>query len=81
MTRIDIDDRLAARLKEQAAARHLTIEQLIDLFSRDVGEFQDLQQINLEDLDRVLDELATDDEGLPVLPSDFSRADIYLDHD
>jgi hypothetical protein len=36
-------------------------------------------QMSLEDFDRLLDELAIDD--VPPLPPDFSRADIYLDHD
>lgn len=33
------------------------------------------------DFEAVLDELATDLPPLPVLPADFSRADIYGDRD
>jgi predicted DNA-binding antitoxin AbrB/MazE fold protein len=33
-----------------------------------------------EDFDRLLDELASG-PALPHLPADFSRADVYLDHD
>jgi alpha-galactosidase/6-phospho-beta-glucosidase family protein len=35
-----------------------------------------------EDFDRLLDEFfAANPEKLPALPADFSRADIYSDHD
>ena len=36
--------------------------------------------ISLEEFDRLLDDLS-DGPPLPRLPDDFSRADIYLDHD
>jgi len=36
---------------------------------------------SLEEFDRDMDELTAGMEGLPVLPRDFSRADIYTDHD
>lgn len=35
---------------------------------------------SLEDLDAVLDELAVAPLNAPSLPADFSRADIYADH-
>jgi len=34
-----------------------------------------------EEFDRDMDELAAGLEELPILPEDFSRADIYVDHD
>ncbi len=34
---------------------------------------------SVEEFDKLLDEFST--PGCPPLPSDFSRADIYLDHD
>ena len=37
------------------------------------------QGLSLTELESIFDELAV--EGLPVLPTDFSRADIYYDHD
>ena len=36
------------------------------------------KHFSLDEFDRMLDELALD---VPPLPADFSRADIYLDHD
>jgi hypothetical protein len=36
-------------------------------------------EMSLEEFERGLDELALD--NVPPLPPDFSRADIYLDHD
>ena len=37
-------------------------------------------EISLEEFDRLLDDLS-DGPPLPHLPDDFSRADIYADHD
>jgi hypothetical protein len=39
----------------------------------------DEDQMSPEEFERQLDEVALDD--VPPLPPDFSRADIYLDHD
>jgi hypothetical protein len=36
---------------------------------------------SLSDFDRWIDELSSGLENLPPLPADFSRADIYDDHD
>ena len=36
---------------------------------------------SLEEFDHDMDELAAGLENLPILPQDFSRADIYADHD
>ncbi|HQU42299.1 MAG TPA: hypothetical protein PK867_05780 [Pirellulales bacterium] len=38
------------------------------------------QDVPLEEFDRLLDELSSG-PALPHLPADFSRADIYADHD
>ncbi len=37
--------------------------------------------LSLEEFDRLLDELSEGLPPLPPLPADFSRADIYEDHD
>ena len=34
--------------------------------------------LSVDEFDRLLDELSTD---VPLLPPDFSRADVYVDHD
>ncbi len=39
------------------------------------------KSLSLEDFDRDMDDLADGLEGLPILPQDFSRKDIYSDHD
>ncbi len=39
------------------------------------------KQMDLAEIDRILDELAEGGENLPPLPSNFSREDIYFDHD
>jgi len=38
-------------------------------------------EMPLDEFDRWLDELSAGTERLPSLPTDFSRADIYQDHD
>ncbi|MGH9838009.1 MAG: hypothetical protein ACREEM_04420 [Blastocatellia bacterium] len=42
---------------------------------------EESKQMDLAEIDRILDELAEGGENLPPLPSDFSREDIYFDHD
>lgn len=41
----------------------------------------DGKQIDPTEMDQILDELAEGGENLPPLPSNFSREDIYFDHD
>ncbi len=38
-------------------------------------------ELSLEELDKLLDELAEAPSALASLPADFSRKDIYTDHD
>src|SRR5207249_3680765 len=42
---------------------------------------QDLPPLTLEEFDQLLDELSEGMPAVPPLPANFSRADIYLDHD
>jgi hypothetical protein len=39
------------------------------------------KELSLDEFDRLLDELAVGLPPLPPLPVDFSRADLYADHD
>jgi len=51
-------------------------------FETDMETFAEgAKQMNLAEIDRILDELAEGGENLPPLPSNFSREDIYFDHD
>jgi hypothetical protein len=44
------------------------------------SEVSALPKLNSDEFFRLLDELSAE-EDLPSLPADFSRADIYADHD
>ena len=75
-----------ARLLEAKAARNgTTVEAyLAALAERDAQDsitvMPALTEMPLDEFDRLLDELS-DGPPLPRLPNDFSRADIYADHD
>lgn len=75
-----------ARLLEEKATRNgKTLEDyLAALAEQDAQSSRPLMpmptDISLDEFDRLLDELS-DGPPLPRLPDDFSRADIYADHD
>jgi hypothetical protein len=80
MTRIEIEQGTAERLAQKAKSTGVSVDSLL----KHMLELTDLTQsreMTLEEFDRVLDELAAGSENLPPLPTNFSRADIYLDHD
>lgn len=82
---IDIDPALAEaiqRLQSVAAARKIPAAQMIDVLLQSSGNaFDASQQLGPAEIDAVLDELADQTEPHPSLPDDFSRADVYQDHD
>ena len=75
-----------AKLRERSAATGKDVTALVreaieEKFSP-VGEVGEDGQLSPEELDRVFDEFfAANPEKMPSLPVDFSRADIYEDHD
>ncbi len=79
MAHVNLDDRTAESLAAQAAAQGLSIDEYVKhLLRRENGDHAKLPRISADDLDRLIDSEATDTPGLP---ADFSRADIYADHD
>jgi hypothetical protein len=81
MVQIEVSPETAQVLQSNALARNINL----DDYLRTLAEADSLAMAtplpSLEEFDRDMDELAVGLEGLPVLPSDFSRADIYADHD
>ena len=68
-------------LRAKATAHCLSLDAYLRiLLEKDVGP-EPAPQPRLEEFDRDMDALAAGLEGLPVLPRDFSRADIYADND
>jgi hypothetical protein len=69
-------------LKSQAEARGLSLEQYLLLFA-EAGDATSGNGADLspEGFDQLLDELSEGLPPLPPLPADFSRRDIYSEHD
>ena len=76
MTSIQLDDGTAKALTAIATARQMTVEQY--LRSLLANEMALLENNSAAEFDRELQPLLFDG---PALPADFSRADIYADHD
>ena len=76
------------KLREKASVRGKSLEfYLQELVQRDaLGMNQTAsspagEELSLAEFDRLLDELSETPAALPSLPVDFSRKDIYADHD
>lgn len=77
------------RLRERAAESGLTLEAYLQrIVERETSGTDGAatasgprQPPSLEEFDRLLDELSEGLPALPLLPADFSRADVYTDHD
>ncbi len=68
-------------LQAQATARNMALADYLRLFA-DTGALTAANgQLSLQELDTLLDELAASTGSVPSLPIDFSRKDIYADHD
>lgn len=78
---IEVTSGTAQILRANAAALKISL----DDYLRRLAETDSLATLAsaplLEEFDQDMDELAAGLEGLPILPQDFSRADIYSDHD
>jgi hypothetical protein len=77
MVSIQLHDSVAAALTTQASLRGFSLEEYLSQLAN--GAIVSVApQLSADELDQQLDELSLD---VPPLPADFSRADIYLDHD
>ena len=77
MPQIRVDDKTLSALEAVAKARGLTVVEYLQSLVKEEGN-GNLPAFCVADFERELDELAT---GGPTLPRDFSRADIYAEHD
>ncbi len=69
-----------AKLRTQAAARRMPLDVYLEQFVEpDLAAAS--EAVSLQEFDRILDELAALPPPPGSLPADFSRADIYADHD
>lgn len=77
MPLIEVDNETAERLAFQAAARGLSAGEYLRSIVPATGT-NGSADVSIDELDVELERLAL---KLPTLPDDFSRADIYDDHD
>jgi hypothetical protein len=77
MVNIRLQESVAAALTAQASLQGISLQEYLSRLAN--GGVADVApQMSADELARQLDELSFD---VPPLPADFSRADIYLDHD
>lgn len=70
---------LLAKLRAQAIARRMSLDAYLEQFVEPAPPNMNAAA-SLDEFDRVLDELAAGPIAPTSLPADFSRADIYADH-
>jgi hypothetical protein len=84
MVTVQLDDRIAAALRDQAQARGLTLEAYLRAIA-EMLQYNVPAAINhgdAQEFDAALQELfAADTRPLPAVPLTYSREDIYFDHD
>jgi hypothetical protein len=79
MANIELPDSTANRLNDQARAEGLSLGAFLQVLANSRFPINgNLPQITGEELDRLLDEEASEDSAYE---GTYSRADIYLDHD
>jgi hypothetical protein len=81
---IEMDEKTAKVLEKlavQAAAQLLPLNAYLEQFVQANNHSAAQDAVALAEFDKILDELAAGPPGAPTLASDFSRADIYADHD
>jgi hypothetical protein len=76
MVSIQIHESVAAALTAQAELQGISLAEYLSRLAN--GAVKVSTQMPADELERQLEELSLD---VAPLPADFSRADIYLDHD
>jgi hypothetical protein len=78
MASLNINDKTAESLAARAAAEGISVDEALQRLLRSGTIVRTEPPIAVVELDALLDQELTD---APLLPADFSRADIYADHD
>ena len=79
-TIIEVDRATVDALRARAQAQGVTLAAYLRSIAAAATPFDNGVE-TMEQFDRLLDELASRTPSMPSLPPDFSRADIYSDHD
>jgi hypothetical protein len=80
-TTIEIEQQTAELLREKAEASGLSLDAYLRLLAECGTLSCQSAEMTTAEIDLVLDEISRGGEGKQSLPADFSREDIYLDHD
>lgn len=78
---LEVASDIARLLQANAVARKISLEEYLRTLAETDSLISSASNFSLEEFERDMDALADGLEDLPVLPDDFSRADIYADHD
>ena len=79
---IEIEPELIERLSEKAKEQGQTVNELLRKLLDEIEPLPASSDYSsLEEIEADLDALAEGTEQLPPLPENFSREDIYFDHD
>lgn len=78
---LEVTSDIAHILQANALARKLSLEEYLRSLAVTDSLINPPSNFSLEEFEKDMDALADGLESLPVLPDDFSRADIYADHD
>ncbi|MFN0111898.1 MAG: hypothetical protein ACKVZH_23815 [Blastocatellia bacterium] len=81
LTTIQVEQNLADALFVQAQASGLSLGDYLKTLMLKGSDQSRPEQLGLAEIDLILDQLSEGTEQIPALPQNFSRADIYFDHD
>jgi hypothetical protein len=74
---IEVDEKVAAALQAQADLRRLSLPEFLRQIAA-VNRPNQPENLTEQEIERMINEVSDD---LPSLPANFSREDIYFDHD
>jgi hypothetical protein len=79
MASLPVDNQTAEMVLARASAEGISVDALLQrLLAPKPGAISEPDRLTFEEFRALAEELSTDG---PSLPADFSRADIYIDHD
>jgi hypothetical protein len=78
---LEVTQETARLIRDNAEAEGMTIESYLRAVLEGSQNPASRDKMTLAQIDEVLNELAAGGQNLSPLPENFSREDIYLDHD
>jgi hypothetical protein len=75
---IEVDEKVAAALKAQADLRRLSVPDFLNQIATNAAPINKPERLSDQEWEAAMDEIT---DSMPILPTGFSREDIYFDHD